>query len=261
MNEVEFVAPTIHIHILLDISTSMCSRWSQTISGLNEYIDSLRAQEQNKYKVTLTKFGIEREVTDIYSDVELDSIAKFDGKKFYPDGSGTALWGALGIALKKIDTTEPVLFVTITDGEENSSQTYTSESVNKLIEEKTKLGNYTFAYMGVDKAAWGQEAKVTAFAGSNRNMTAQAFVANATAGTLFGRDRIGHTTPDGSISYESGLSALTSNYAHTITRNMQSGGNASVHNFFDEEALEAAVQAGTVTVPTTMVAEDEEDGK
>lgn len=167
----DFTPSTIHVHVILDISTSMCNRWPQTISGLNEYIEALRT-DPNPCKVTITKFGVENEIEDLYTEANLDDIKKFDAKTFYPNGRGTALWGAVGLSLKKIDTTEPVLFVVITDGEDNSSHAYGSEAVNKLVEERQKLGNYTFAYLGVDKAAWGQEAKVAAFAGSNQTMAA-----------------------------------------------------------------------------------------
>lgn len=208
MNEVE--APTINLHIVLDISTSMCARWNQTISGLNEYIAALRL-DSNAYKVTITKFGLENEVEDLYTDADLDKIQKFDAVSFYPNGRGTALWGAVGISLSKIDTGQPVLFVVITDGEENSSLTYTSESVNKLIEERKKLGNYTFAYMGVDKAAWGQEAKVLAFRGSNQKVTAAQY---------------------GADTYRS-LAAVTCCYASTMTSNNALGRSMSVGNLFD----------------------------
>jgi uncharacterized protein YegL len=160
MNEIE--APTINLHLLIDISTSMISRWKQTISGLNEYVDALR-QDSSSYKITITEFGLESEVVDLYKDVDLDKIQKFDEANFYPHGRGTALWGAVGITLSKITATGPVLFIVITDGEDNSSHTYGSSSVNALIEDRKKLGNYTFAYLGVAKEAWGQETQVNAF--------------------------------------------------------------------------------------------------
>lgn len=235
INEVE--APTVHLHILLDISTSMCGRWSQTISGLNEYIEARRLDE-TPYKVTITQFGLEKEVIDLYTEANLDDIRKFDAKKFYPNGSGTALWGAVGISLKKINTSEPVLFIVITDGEENSSHSYSSEAVDKLIDERQKLNNYTFAYLGVDKAAWGQESQVRAFAASHSNVTKDSY---------------------GAETYRS-LSAMTASYSSAMHNNslLRSAGhhnvNMSVTNLFspeppaEDETLVATVTSANGTV-------------
>ncbi len=234
MAEAEIVPATVHLHVVLDISTSMKARWPQTISGLNEYIDSLR-QDPNPCKVTITKFGQEYEVQDLYTDAGLDDIKKFDAKAFYPNGQGTALWGAVGLSLKKINTTEPVLFVVITDGEENCSHTYTSESVNKLIEERQKLGNYTFAYLGVDKAAWGQEAQVHAFAASSHNVAAHDY---------------------GASTYHT-LSTSTAGYRSTMAHNSMRGMAMNVSSLFNpatqnsgelEDATFGAGETATFTI-------------
>lgn len=220
-------APTIHLHIILDISPSMAARWSQTIGGLNEYIAGLRNDEA-KYLVTITQFGLEHEVQDLYTDADLDSVSKFDEKNFQPNGHGTALWGAVGKSLTKINTNDPVLFVVITDGEENSSATFTSADVNKLIEDRQKLGNYTFAYLGVAKEAWGNEAKVRAFAASSQNMTAQ----------------------DYDIGTYRSLTTLTSSYSCNMIKNASVGAAMNVQNFFSpthtaDETDEDVVQSTT----------------
>lgn len=161
----------IHLYLILDVSPSMATRWPQTVSGLNEYVSSLRKdkeEDNQSYKVTMVTFS--SEVKEKYKEVDLDSIPTFTEKNLSRHGSGTALYDAIQLTVKDINTTEPVLVVVITDGEENSSRTYTSKSVDTLFEERKKLGNYTFAYLGVDKEAWGQEAAVKSFAASNHNV-------------------------------------------------------------------------------------------
>ncbi len=224
MAEVE--APTIHLYLLLDVSTSMCSRWNQTISGLNEYLAALRLDSAS-YKVSISTFGLENEVNDLYVDADLDRIQKFDAVSFYPNGRGTALWGAVGISLKKISTNQPVLFVVITDGEENSSLTFTSTTVDALIEERKKAGNYTFAYLGVDKAAWGQEAQVHAFRASNQLLTN-------------GQYGIG--------TYRQ-LGTLTTSYSATMMGNSRSGLAMNVNSLFDGHEVE--VDEDTIGIVST----------
>lgn len=228
MND-EVQAPTIHLHIVLDYSTSMLDRWSQTISGLNEYI-AARRQDPTPYKITITTFGLESEVNDIYSDADLDDVHTFTDKNLYPNGGGTALWAAVGKSLKKISTNEPVLFIVITDGEENSSHTYTSKTVDELMEERKKLGNYTFAYLGVDKAAWGQETQVRAFASSNQNLQASQY-----SGSTY-----------------RGLSDLTATYSSSMMKNSLSGLRCNVNNFFAESSLLKATQDDLVASATTI---------
>ena len=204
-------SPTIHLNILLDISTSMYSRWHQTISGLNEYIESLRLDDHN-YKVTITEFGLENEVRDLCSEADLDKVPHFDGTSYQPHGRGTALWGAVGITLKKVNTTEPVLFVVITDGEENSSHTWNQDSVNTLIAERQKLGNYTFAYLGVAIEAWGNASAVAAFAASSCNLQSS----------------------DYSSDTYKGLATLTRSYSRTMSVNSAHGGPMNVACFYSQ---------------------------
>lgn len=153
MNEVE--APTIHLHLILDVSPSMDVRWPQTLSGLNEYFDTLRkdqAAEGQPYRVTMTTFS--KNVTTLYDNVVLDVIPRFTEDNLSPYGWGTALWDAVGETVTKIETTEPVLVVVLTDGDENSSSIWDRQKVSTLMDAREKMGNYTYAYLGVTKEAW-----------------------------------------------------------------------------------------------------------
>jgi len=46
------------------------------------------------------------------------------------------------------------LFVIMTDGEENASREFTRESVFKLIQDRQKLNDYEFIYMGANQDAY-----------------------------------------------------------------------------------------------------------
>lgn len=184
MNEVE--APIINLHLVLDVSPSMESRWPQTISGLNEYVDSLRAdqaKEGQDYRVTMTTFS--EKVKTLYKEVTLDTIPKFEEDTFRPNGSGTALYDACGSTMEAINTSEPVLVVIITDGGENSSRNWDRTKLSTLMDTREKLGNYTYAYLGIAKEAWGNAMHMGAGMHRNsNNMAASAYGAETYKGLV-----------------------------------------------------------------------------
>ncbi len=49
---------------------------------------------------------------------------------------------------------DKVVFVIMTDGEENSSKEFSRDKIFKLIDEKKGLGNWTFAFLGADQDAY-----------------------------------------------------------------------------------------------------------
>lgn len=75
-------------------------------------------------------------------------------------GGSTALLDAIGATISKIsnvqDNTskaykaENVMFVIITDGEENSSREYSLDKIKNLIESKKSKDNWEFIFMGAN---------------------------------------------------------------------------------------------------------------
>lgn len=213
-----YVPPVINLHLILDVSPSMKKRWPQTISGLNEYFDSIRkdqADNDQPYKVTLTTFS--QDVKVPYDRVELDSIPTFTEKNLSPHGWGTALYDAVGTTIESINTTEPVLVVILTDGEENQSQTWDSDRVAKLMDGRQKLGNYTYAYLGISKEAWGNATKMgNALKHSVSNIAAEKY----TGATL--------STCDG------GLANRTISYSSVMRSARKNGTLLNVSKFFED---------------------------
>ena len=82
----------------------------------------------------------------------------------FPRG-GTPLYDALGYVIEKVghrfaslnesERPEKVLFVIVTDGEENESRKFTSTQVKELIEQQTNVYSWEFVYIGANQDAWG----------------------------------------------------------------------------------------------------------
>lgn len=219
----------IHLLMILDVSPSMHYRWGQTLSGLNEYFDGLRADQKandQPYVVTLTTFSAD--INTPFEAVDLDVIPKFTEKNLSPHGYGTALYDACGPAIEKLTYQGPNLVVIVTDGEENSSRKWDESRLAKLIDERSKLGNYTFAYLGVAKEAWGNAAKMgTAVSRSSLNMQAADY---------------------GAATYKN-LADLTATYSSNMrgATMMRRAGNSnvsmSVNSLFDQSDAPAAQTA------------------
>lgn len=234
MNDV--VALPIHLHLILDVSPSMRGRWTQTLSGLNEYLDSLRADQKDNnqdYKVSMTTFSAD--ITHLHKDVELDTLPTFTRDNLSPEGNGTALYDAIGPEIEAISTTEPILVLIITDGEENSSIEWDKAKLATLMDARAKLGNYTYAYLGVAKEAWGNATKMgKTVAASSSNISAEKY---------------------GAGTYAS-LAGLTRSYSANMRVANASGHAMSVSNFFSSEENSSAVQPVPLSTTTPNATPD-----
>jgi hypothetical protein len=146
---------TTHLAFLLDRSGSMGVVLDATISGFNEYIQDRKTEEGVNYRFYLTMFNtlVERRYDGVPM-VEVNPLNRFN---YVPSG-GTALYDAILHTLTDISTRvqpgDRVLFVMMTDGQENSSREANRSQVRNLISQKEALGNWTFVYLGANQDAW-----------------------------------------------------------------------------------------------------------
>lgn len=143
------------VAFLLDRSGSMASVLDDTIGGFNTYLDGLIKNDDGSTRFTLTQFdtvGI-----DVVHNAEpLGSVPKMNKESYEPRG-GTPLYDAIGKTIRSIEKAvngQKVLFVTLTDGQENSSVEWNEKSVKALIKSKEDKDKWTFAYIGVGAEAW-----------------------------------------------------------------------------------------------------------
>lgn len=135
----------------------MQSVQSATISGFNEYVQSLQKDKDNEYIFTLTLFS-----TEAWQEIKGQSIGdvkKLTTTTYDPDG-GTALYDAVCQTIKgvKHKKGQPVLTVIMTDGEENSSREFDEKAMADLIKEKEKEG-WTFVFLGANQDSYAKAQK------------------------------------------------------------------------------------------------------
>lgn len=157
------IGKRIKVALVLDETGSMMAVKSQTISGVNEYLDGLQADKDTEYLVTLTAFSepytYKERVRERYHLLPPDRAGRLSEKNYAPNGN-TPLYDAIGVTIRSMEAMEadaardPVLMVIVTDGEENASKEFDLAGVKKLIAEKEKQGNWTFVYLGANQDAW-----------------------------------------------------------------------------------------------------------
>jgi len=143
------------VAVVLDKSSSMESVARETRSGFNEYITTLENDKNADYSVHVTLF--DTEVQKVHSDVRPQDVEELDDVNYRPGGM-TALYDACMMTISKtqqfLKEGEKVLFVIMTDGEENASKESTRDDFNKKVKELEKAGNWSFVFLGANQDAW-----------------------------------------------------------------------------------------------------------
>ncbi len=180
------------VNFVLDRSGSMGYTKNDTIGGFNDYIETLRNEGKGAFRFFLTQFDSVNPHEIIYDGVPLKDVTPLD---FHPRG-GTPLFDAVGESIVRVaEKTKNLknpnrLVVILTDGQENSSHEYTSETLNKLIKEKEEE-NWTFVYLAVEEDAWDKNsfmagtqsfANVTRSRGGQGRRSTMANLAQSTVG-------------------------------------------------------------------------------
>lgn len=173
-------AKTTFVSFLLDETGSMQSCLASTISGFNEYVQSLRGgQKHGDVSFTLVKFNSER-TQIVHQAVPMKDVAELDESNYQP-GATTPLYDAIGrtvtameAALKRVKAKAKakVLVVIMTDGQENASKEYDQKKIFSLIEAKKKEG-WLFVFMGADQDAYAAAADLGVGKGSTMSYASQ----------------------------------------------------------------------------------------
>lgn len=152
-----------HMYVLLDRSGSMASIANDVIGGYNTLLREQQADGADA-RVTLVQFDSQDPQEVVVAGAPIREMAPLDGNTFTPRGS-TPLLDATGLLIGRARVeqqarvatglaAEHVVFVTITDGEENCSREYDLERIRALVAECEAAG-WTFVYISAALDAYG----------------------------------------------------------------------------------------------------------
>lgn len=140
---------------ILDKSGSMSGLETDTIGGFNTMLKKQKAVEGRCF-ITTVLFDNHYEL--LHDRLPIKAVSPITEKEYCVGGS-TALLDAIGLTVHKIENVqkhldpefqaEQVLVVIITDGQENSSREYSSDSVKDLIRAK-QAEHWEFMFLGAN---------------------------------------------------------------------------------------------------------------
>ena len=143
---------TSHVVIVLDSSGSMQTIRDETIQGFNEQVNAIKKNSKGmKTTVSLVTFSTVVN-NPVFWKSPVSKMTKLNRETYRPDGM-TAMLDAVGSAIEKLESqslpkSHSVLFIIISDGQENNSKKFTYRSISEKVQKLTNDGNWTFTYLG-----------------------------------------------------------------------------------------------------------------
>ena len=152
-----------HIAVLLDRSGSMESIKAETISGFNFFLNE---QKKGGANASLTLVQFDTQATEIVHEARpIQSVPELNADMYQPRG-GTPLLDALGETIISTGRTlevipeanrpDKVVFVIITDGQENSSHKFSKGQIKEMLERQTNVYKWQFVYLGANQDAFAE---------------------------------------------------------------------------------------------------------
>lgn len=148
-----------HINVILDRTGSMGSIRDDIIGGFNTFIKE-QINLPGKATLSLIQFDTQDPFEVIYNFAPIGFVAELTRETYVPR-AGTPLLDAMGRGindlekslngiLEEADKPAKVVFVTITDGQENSSREFKRDQIMKMIQEKQERENWQFVFLSAD---------------------------------------------------------------------------------------------------------------
>lgn len=144
---------------ILDKSGSMSGLEKDTIGGYNSMLEQQRKGD-GECVITTVLFDNHYEL--LHDRIDIRAVQPISGKEYFVGGS-TALLDAIGKTIHKIGTAqkntaeeyraEKVMFVIITDGEENASRQYSAAQVREMIRRQKERYGWEFIFLGANMDA------------------------------------------------------------------------------------------------------------
>jgi len=186
--------------LLLDKSGSMSIIKNDTIGSVENFVAEQKVLK-DAGSLTLTIVEFDTETRERTPRTKIEDVG--DTYLGYVPFGATALLDAIGETVNKTEEIlkskkkeRNVVFVIITDGEENSSREYSSLAIKSLIERKQNEG-WNFLFLGANQDAFsvGKDMGITLTSVSNYKATGKGIAQAASASSSFvAQTRMGKPT-------------------------------------------------------------------
>ncbi|MBN1314783.1 MAG: VWA domain-containing protein [Anaerolineales bacterium] len=152
-----------HITVILDRTGSMESIRDDTIGGFNTFLKT-QQEEPGNATLTLVQFDSQDPYEVIHRFKPINQAPELTRQTYVPRAT-TPLLDALGRGINDLEQSlgelEPdahpskIIFVVVTDGQENASVEFRKDQIEKMIKEKTEKNDWQFVFLSADLAAIG----------------------------------------------------------------------------------------------------------
>lgn len=147
------------INVVIDRSGSMAPLTKDTIGGFNTF---LKEQKAVPGDAVLTLATFSDHYTLVHDCVPIANVEELSSKT-YVTGGGTALLDAIGktihatgaklSAMKEEDRPSKVIFLVMTDGEENMSKEFIRAKIMEMINHQRDTYSWEFVFIGANQDA------------------------------------------------------------------------------------------------------------
>lgn len=144
------------ITVLLDCSGSMNHLATDTIGSFNTFVKEQKAFP-GEVAFTLCRFNTQSDV--VHDFKKLASVPDLTTEDYCPSGS-TALLDAMGEAIESVgsklsalpeeERPSKVLFLIITDGQENASRHFSATKIKEMVKHQEDVYSWNFVFMGAN---------------------------------------------------------------------------------------------------------------
>lgn len=151
---------------VVDKSGSMAPRTNDVIAGFNKFLED---QKKLPGDATLTLTLFDTHYRIVHSGETLKDVPPLDSST-YMAGGFTALLDAVGKTIDEVgerlhntnegDRPGKIIFLIITDGEENSSKEYHLDQVKKMIQRQQESYKWDFVFLGANQDAFAGAMKM-----------------------------------------------------------------------------------------------------
>lgn len=147
-----------HISVILDRTGSMESIRNDVIGGFNAFLQDQKGLP-GKATLTLVQFDSQDPYEVIHRFAPIQNVSELTVNTYVPRAS-TPLLDAIGRGIndlekciadiEKADRPSKVVFVIITDGQENDSREFRKDQIVKMIKDKTDKDDWQFVFLSAD---------------------------------------------------------------------------------------------------------------
>jgi uncharacterized protein YegL len=144
------------IAVIIDASDSMATLTQDTIGSFNQFLAEQKVVP-GEAAFSLCTFNTHYSL--VHDFIALANVPDLNAKTYRPTG-GTALLDAMGTTIDSLgaklatmpeeDRPSKVIVLVITDGEENSSHTFTLEQIKAKVTHQQEAYNWSFVFMGAN---------------------------------------------------------------------------------------------------------------